>query len=82
MEVPGEFNPEVSPMQLSPSINPEQVHAASTEDSAGSRLANLSRASVEAYAKDMRIVIAGGGKFPTSVADLKTYLFKHRGLSL
>jgi integrase len=43
--------------------------------------AGLSRASVEAYAKDMRIFREGGGQFPTSVDALKQYLFKHRTLS-
>ena len=41
----------------------------------------LSSASVDAYAKDLRIFREQGGKFPTSVDDLKSYLLKHRSLS-
>lgn len=42
---------------------------------------SLSRASADAYAKDMPLFLSGGGAFPTSVPVLKTYLLKHRSLS-
>ena len=41
----------------------------------------LSRATIEAYRKDIRIYCEGGGNVPTSVDDLKRYLLKHRTLS-
>lgn len=41
----------------------------------------LSPATIEAYRKDMRLFSEGGGRFPSSVEDLKKYLLKHRALS-
>lgn len=42
---------------------------------------SLSQSSMEAYKKDLRIFCATGGRYPTSVDDLKKYLLSHRTLS-
>lgn len=53
----------------------------STGSATTSQATGLSRATIEAYRKDMRIFLEGGGQFPTSVEVLKRYLFKYRQLA-
>ena len=71
---------EASTMQLLPSTaNASASRSAGSETT--SQVIGLSRATIEAYRKDMRIFREGGGQFPTSVENLKRYLFKHRQLA-
>jgi len=67
-------------MQLLPSTADASVSMPAGSETT-SQVSGLSRATIEAYRKDIRIFREGGGQFPTNVDDLKRYLFKHRQLA-
>lgn len=67
-------------MQLHPSTTDASPHM-SVDSETKPQANGLSRATIDAYRRDMRIFCEGGGQFPTTVDDLKRYLFKHRQLA-
>lgn len=79
--VRGGANLEVSIMQLFPSSTSAKTSMPAGFAKPSQSNLGLSRATIEAYRKDIRIYCEGGGHVPTSVDDLKRYLLKHRTLS-